>query len=336
MKRCLELATLGLGSVASNPLVGACLVYNQRIIGEGWHQKFGGPHAEVEAIRSVPSNDEQFIAQSTLYVNLEPCSHFGKTPPCANLIVEKGIKKVVVGMQDPNPLVAGKGIKYLKDHGVEVISDVLNEACLKVNRRFLCFITKQRPYIILKWAETADGYLAKLDRQQAQISGDVAKSLLHKWRSEEMSIAVGSGTIKADQPALNNRLWPGASPVKIAFDRNLTQLDFYTKNKFIVFNDIKSESLENGSELVKLNYLNNINSCLTYLFEKKIQSILIEGGQFILNHFIENQCYDEVRIFKSKSVNFANGIAAPSWPNLNYKKTDLKTDLLYLSERTNL
>lgn len=333
MNRCLELAAFGLGSVASNPLVGACLVYNQRIIGEGWHQKFGGPHAEVEAIRSVSSENEQFIAQSTLYVNLEPCSHFGKTPPCANLIVEKGIKKVVIGMQDPNPLVAGKGIKYLKDNGVEVISDVLNEACLKANRRFLCFITKQRPYIVLKWAETADGFLAQANREQAQISGDLAKSLLHKWRSEEMSIAVGSGTIKADQPALNNRLWSGASPMKIAFDRNLTQLDFYQKNKFIVFNNIKSETLDNGTELVKLDYVNNLNVCLNYLFEKKIQSLLVEGGAFLLNHFIQNQCYDEIRIFKSKSIKFNEGILAPVWPNVPYFKTNLITDFLYQTER---
>ena len=221
MQRCLLLASKGLGSVAPNPMVGAVVVYQNKIIGEGWHQKAGEAHAEVHAINQV--SDLEILKKATLYVNLEPCSHFGKTPPCADLIIEKGFKKVVIASRDPNPLVSGKGIQKLKEAGVTVIENILKKEAEFLNRRFYTFYQKKRPYIILKWAETQDGFIAPLEKKEKKpfwISNALAKQRVHKWRTEEAAILVGVQTVITDDPLLTAREWPGKHPLRMVLDPN--------------------------------------------------------------------------------------------------------------------
>ena len=224
MKRCLDLAMLGLGDTAPNPMVGAVIVHNDTIIGEGFHEKFGSSHAEINALNSV--TDRTLLKDSALYVNLEPCSHTGKTPPCADSIIEYGIPEVVTGMADPNPLVAGKGLRKLMDAGVKVINGVLGDQCFELNRRFVTFHVRKRPYIILKWAQTSDNFIDVLRdqpdiQQPTWISNEISRMVVHKWRSEEQAILVGTRTAQMDNPRLNVREWPGKSPVRLVIDRNL-------------------------------------------------------------------------------------------------------------------
>ncbi|MGM9510624.1 bifunctional diaminohydroxyphosphoribosylaminopyrimidine deaminase/5-amino-6-(5-phosphoribosylamino)uracil reductase RibD [Larkinella sp. GY13] len=219
MSRALELAKLGRGHVSPNPMVGCVIVHNQRIIGEGWHRQYGGPHAEVNAVRAV--TDESLLPESTVYVTLEPCSHFGKTPPCADLLIAKRVKKVIVCNDDPNPLVAGKGLAKLRAAGIEVETGLLAERGRELNRRFFTFIEQQRPYLILKWAETADGFMAPADFRPIPISSPLSRQLVHKWRTEEDAIMVGTNTARHDNPQLNARLWSGRNPVRIVIDKHL-------------------------------------------------------------------------------------------------------------------
>lgn len=314
MHRALFLANLGLGKVAPNPLVGCVIVHDNTIIGEGYHQFYGGPHAEVNAIRQV--ENPNLLKNATAYVTLEPCSHFGKTPPCSDLLIKSGIQKVVIGTKDSNPLVAGKGIEKLKKAGIEVIENVLESECRQINRRFFTFHEKSRPYVILKWAQTSDGYL---DKQRSSdeigvnwISEPETKSLVHKWRSEEQAILVGRNTIMNDNPSLTVRDYFGKNPTRIVIDSQLAINNvknvFSEDAKTLVFNRIKNE--KTGTiEWIKIQETTT-ETILKELFKRGIQSLLVEGGSRTLQYFIIDNNWDEARVIVG-NVNFGSGIKAP-------------------------
>lgn len=319
MRRCINLANNGLGSTYPNPLVGSVVVYNDRIIGEGWHLQAGEPHAEVNAIRAV--KDKKLLSKSTIYINLEPCSHHGKTPPCADLIVEMHIKKVVIGTLDFNSKVYGKGVKRLKDAGCEVVVGVLEKESRFLNRRFFTFHQKKRPYIILKWAETKDGFIfpeentSKINKP-VWISNAYALQLVHKWRTEEQSILVGTNTVVKDNPKLNARNYYGNSPIRIALDRRLripNSYNFFDNQvETIIFTEKELVDEEGITSWIKIDFSNNVtNQILSVLYKRGIQSLIIEGGSKILNSFIEDGLWDEARVFKSET-NFFKGISAPN------------------------
>jgi diaminohydroxyphosphoribosylaminopyrimidine deaminase/5-amino-6-(5-phosphoribosylamino)uracil reductase len=317
MRRCLELAGRAEGMTYPNPLVGSVVVYEGKIIGEGYHLKAGGPHAEVIAIDSVAVKEK--LKDSTLYVNLEPCSHFGKTPPCADLIIANLIPKVVIGTLDTSEKVSGRGAGRLRNAGCEVITGVLEKECRRLNRRFFTFNEKKRPYITLKWAQSADGYIdieRKEDHEPGPnwISGKPERILVHRWRSFEQAVLVGAGTVRADNPKLNVREWKGNNPIKIVLSGsglfNMKSEIISSGEKTVVFtHNIDADF--GGSEKVVLNYLEPASlQILRYLFLAGIQSLLIEGGAAILNHFISNGLWDEARIFKG-SGDFNGGVRAP-------------------------
>ncbi|WP_296698521.1 bifunctional diaminohydroxyphosphoribosylaminopyrimidine deaminase/5-amino-6-(5-phosphoribosylamino)uracil reductase RibD [Algoriphagus sp.] len=311
MKRALELAELGRGRVSPNPLVGCVIVQDDIIIGEGYHQKYGEPHAEVNAVNDV--KDQTYLQGATVYVTLEPCAHFGKTPPCANLLVEKRVGKVIIAAVDSNPLVGGKGIKILKDAGIEVKTGVLEEKARWQNRRFFTQIEKNRPYVILKWAQTQDGFVARKDFSSKWISNSSSRQLVHKWRSEEDGILVGKNTAKYDDPALNVRDWSGKNPLRLVIDSNLELSQslklFDQAVPTLCYNTQKAE--EKGNlEFVKLKNGFSINSILEDLQKRKVQSLIVEGGSYLLNKFLESELWDEARVFTSQN-NFEEGIEAP-------------------------
>ena len=317
MRRCLELALKGSGTVAPNPLVGAVLVYQDRIIGEGWHQQFGGPHAEVNCLASVKGEDRTLIPYSTLYVSLEPCAHFGKTPPCADLIISQQIPEVVVGCRDPFEQVNGKGIEKLLAAGVRVsLADTETErACLHLNRRFMTYHTRKRPYVIFKWAQTADGFISSGNEKRLFISNEVTNRLVHRWRSEEASILVGTNTALMDDPELTNRLWEGPSPVRLVLDMHLKLPPglklFDQSHTTIVFNGLRNEA-EGTLQFCKIEQGVNVpGQILSKLYDLKIQSVLIEGGAKLLQTFIDAGLWDEARIITNTSLTAGNGLAAP-------------------------
>ncbi len=336
MNRCIELAENGLGSTYPNPLVGSVLVHNDTIIGEGWHYKSGEPHAEVLAIESV--KDKKLLPEATIYVSLEPCSHFGKTPPCANLIIQKGIKNVVIGSKDPNPKVSGKGIKLLQDAGCNVTFGVLKKECNRLNKRFFTFHIKKRPYIILKWAQTANGFIApkhKEEKKPVWITNPFSRQLVHKWRSEEQAILVGTNTVIQDNPSLTVRDWFGKNPLRCVIDKDLIVPDnasvFSNEAPTVVFtqkNKPDSETIcfekidfSNSSEVVKQ---------LCYkLYLHTIQSVIIEGGTKTLQTFIDENLWDEARIFTG-NVSFKDGIKAPNITGKPILKQKINTDHLTL------
>lgn len=312
MQRALQLAQNGAGNVAPNPMVGCVIVHNDTIIGEGWHQQYGGPHAEVNAVNSVKNPD--LLSQSTVYVTLEPCAHYGKTPPCANLLVEKKVAKVVVACTDPNPLVAGKGIAILKAAGIDVIENVLQQEALSLNKRFFTFLNKKRPYIILKWAETADGYIARENFDSKWISNEASRMLVHKWRAEESAILVGKNTALHDNPSLTVRDWAGKNPVRIVIDTDLVlplHLNLFTDKAAdtICYNFHKNEKTE-GVEFVKIEKENYLQHLLSDMYSRKLLSVLVEGGSKTLQQFISQNYFDEIQKFVSP-VEFKNGIKAP-------------------------
>jgi riboflavin biosynthesis protein RibD len=280
MSRCLQLAKQGAGMVAPNPMVGAVLVYEGRIIGEGYHGKYGEAHAEVNCINSVRNTDRHLIEKSILYVSLEPCNHYGKTPPCSELIIEKKIPKVVIGCMDVYKEVAGKGILKLRNAGVEVVTEVLEKECLELNKRFFTFHQKFRPYIILKWAQSVNGKIG-CKNERIFISNEYSNRLVHKWRSEEPAILVGTNTALQDNPSLTVRLWHGKNPVRIIIDKELnlpsTLNVFNPDAKTIIYNFIKN-STEKNLVYIKLEVENFLNQILDSLFEMNIQSLIIEGG----------------------------------------------------------
>ncbi len=324
MLRCLELAKLGAGHVAPNPMVGAVLVYEDRIIGEGWHQKYGKAHAEVNCINAVKEEDRKLIPLSTLYVSLEPCAHFGKTPPCADLIIANKIPNVVIGCRDPFEEVNGKGIEKLKAAGINVESGILEEECTVLNKRFFTFHTKKRPYVLLKWAQTNDGFIAGENSNRLLISNENTNRLVHKWRSEEAAIMVGTNTALHDDPSLTTRLWPGPSPVRLVIDMNLrlpgSLKVFDGSVKTIVFNTIKEDDKPNLS-FIKLDKEKQfVPQLMDALYKLKIQSVLVEGGAALLQTFIESGIWDETRVIvngelSSRLLSGGNGLPAPVLKN---------------------
>lgn len=314
MSRCIELAKLAAGHVAPNPMVGAVLVYEDKIIGEGYHKKYGAPHAEVNCINSVQAENKALIEKSTIYVSLEPCSHYGKTPPCVDLIIKNKIKKIVIGCKDIYKEVAGKGIEKLKNSGAEVIVDILENECKDLNKRFFTFHQKNRPYIILKWAQSANGKIGSLSGERILISNDYSNRLVHKWRSEEAAILVGTKTALKDNPSLTTRLWEGNNPVRIVIDNenNLpsTLTVFNHEANTIIFNLYK-DSIENNLQFIKLEASGLLEQILLSLFELNIQSVLIEGGSKTLQSFIDADLWDEARIITNEEMMIENGIAAP-------------------------
>jgi diaminohydroxyphosphoribosylaminopyrimidine deaminase / 5-amino-6-(5-phosphoribosylamino)uracil reductase len=330
MHRCLELARRGEAWVAPNPMVGAVLVHEDRIIGEGYHRKYGEPHAEVNCIASVSREDEKLIGASTLYVSLEPCAHLGKTPPCADLIIEKQIPHVVIGTSDPFGLVNGKGIEKLKAAGVKVTEGILEKECRFINRRFFKFFETARPFVTLKWAETADGQIAA-GKKRVKISNERTNRLVHQWRSQEMAILVGTNTALFDDPSLTTRLWPGRNPLRLVLDMNL-RLPYSLKvfngdYMTIVFNKLKNEEHLN----LKYHRIDPAESIpqqiVKALRDLKIQSLLVEGGAQLLQTFIDESVWDETRIITNEKLVAGKGIQAPVLKNYQqYNSFSLGSD----------
>lgn len=318
MQRCLELAELGKGMVSPNPMVGAVIVHGDKIIGEGYHHKYGEAHAEVNAIDQIiitHPDSTQLLKQATIYVSLEPCAHHGKTPPCADLIIKHQIPKVVVGCRDPFEAVNGKGIEKLINAGIEVVTGILEKESQWLNRRFFTRVQKHRPYIILKWAETADGFFAPADKRQYWITGLESRKLVHQWRSEEDAVLVGKNTAAIDNPRLNVRYGTGKSPIRIVIDRKLelnVRLNIFDQSvEILIFNEIKTEINGANKYIALEDFESYVPQYILYqLYLRDIQSIIIEGGAHTLNTFIEANLWDEARIFTGET-NLKVGIKAP-------------------------
>ncbi len=311
MKRCVEIGKSVLGMTYPNPNVGSLLFCDGKIISEGFTSKAGGNHSEINTIINV--KDQSLYKKSTLFVTLEPCCHYGKTPPCANEIVSRGIKNVVVGCEDPNPIVKSNGIKYLKDNGVNVRFGILEDECKDLHKRLFVYFEKNRPYIILKWAESTDGYIApkiKNNKRPYWIPNELSRQISHKWRSQEHAVMIGHNTQKHDTPFLNTRNW--------------NNID---NRKFIIGND---QIEVNGFEKIetKGKTLNALDTC-KYLYDEKIQSVIVEGGRFTLIKFLEEDVWDEARVFKT-DAKIIDGIRAPKLKSKYYKKTKIGKDSLYL------
>ena len=338
MRRCFELAKQGEGNVAPNPMVGAILVFNDLIIGEGYHSEFGKEHAEVNCINSVANEYLHLISQSTLYVSLEPCSHFGKTPPCTNSIIEKKIPKVVVGCQDSFSKVDGRGIETLRTAGIEVVCPILEKEALDLNKRFFTFHTKHRPYIILKWAQTANEMIAQNNYSRLLISHETTNRQVHKWRSEEASILVGTNTALLDNPSLTNRLWPGKNPIRLVIDSNLkiqaTSHLLDGSVQTIVFNSLRQEQAgailyykiaENKSWVLQITEA---------LYQMNIQSLLVEGGATLLQSFIDENYWDEARVITNTEMEVSDGLKAPRLKNAEkYFSETIEKDLIQYYRR---
>ncbi len=317
MYRALQLAASVNHSVAPNPMVGAVIVYKDQIIGEGYHARCGEAHAEVNAIRSV--KNPSLLTQSTLYVTLEPCSHYGKTPPCAELIIEKRIPRVVVGCYDPFPEVSGRGIRMLQQAGIEVEVGMLEEECKALNKRFITFHTQKRPYILLKWAQTADGFIdfqrESNEKQALKISSSTTQTLVHKMRSEAASILVGTRTALLDNPSLTTRYYAGKTPLRIAIDRSNRIPDHYhLKDGSVPTWIITEQSLPSQENLTYLSFdfsTDLLPQLLSTLYQNKIQSLLVEGGSHLLNSFLEAGLWDEITIEVNPMLKIENGIPAP-------------------------
>jgi diaminohydroxyphosphoribosylaminopyrimidine deaminase/5-amino-6-(5-phosphoribosylamino)uracil reductase len=327
MRRAIELAQKGKGSVSPNPMVGCVIVCDDEIIGEGYHQSCGGPHAEVNAIHSV--HDQALLQKSSLYVTLEPCSHHGKTPPCADLIIEKKLRRVVIAVQDPFEQVSGSGIEKLRKAGIEVETKFLETESREMNRRFLTFHEKKRPYVILKWAETSDGFIAQIGGEPQWISNTYSRQLVHKWRSEEDAILIGKNTALLDDPELTTRDWTGKNPIRILLDSQLSVPDgrriFNQEAKTIILNHKKSAEMRHLS-WVKISSV-DASEVLKKLHDLEIQSVIVEGGTKVLNNFIQNNCWDEARIFQSDHV-FTQGIKAPQLDKMTDEKFFIEKDQL--------
>ena len=321
MQRCLELAQKAKGKTYPNPMVGCVIVHNDLIIGEGFHQKAGKAHAEINAINSV--KNPELLKESTIYVSLEPCAHFGKTPPCANKIVEIGFKKVVIGTLDSHDKVNGKGKRIIEEAGIEVISGVLEKKCQELNKRFFTYHQKKRPFLILKWAESADGFLDK-NFKPTQIGNPLTKQFVHQLRSKEHAILVGTQTALTDNPSLTTREIVGRNPVRILIDFDLkVPRDFNLYNdeaRTIVFNSVK-QSIEGNITFIKIDRENFLENLMRKLVEQQIQSILIEGGSFTLQQFIDQDLWDEALLIKNDTLRLLNGTKAPK---LNAEKFEEK------------
>lgn len=319
MQRCLELAQRGLGTTRANPMVGCVVVKDNKIIAEGFHRYYGGPHAEVEALakteaETMSKQEKPDLAEATVYVSLEPCSHYGKTPPCADLLIAQGVKHVVIASVDPNPLVAGKGVEALKSEGVKVEQGILDAENRELNKRFFTFHEKQRPYIILKWAQSEDGYIAPVHEGNYKLTGSMANTLVHQWRAQEMGILVGRKTIDKDNPLLTVRHVSGTNPVRVVFDPqcklNTEHNVFNADAPTIIFNTLKALD-EKNVQWVKVSETDFLNQVMMVMHNQKIISVLVEGGTETLRQFIEAGLWDEARIFTSPKK-IGDGILAPA------------------------
>lgn len=334
MRRCLELAARGRGQTAPNPMVGAVIVHNDRILGEGHHRSYGGPHAEVNAINAV--QDQSLFPESDLYVSLEPCSHHGKTPPCTDLVLEKGIGRVFIGTADPNPSVPGGGAEKLRREGREVVMGLLSEECVRLNRHYFTFHRKKRPYIILKWARTEDGFVDRLRTRGDKatinwITDPPARALVHKWRSEVQAIMAGNETLIRDDPKLTLREWPGNHPLRVVADRK-SRLPrdlhvFDGEVPTVVFSAKKENDRKNLSFAVLSSEEAPLTEVLDQLYEMNIQSMLVEGGPGLHREFIKRGLWDEARIFTG-SLNFGSGVPAPDTPAVPSETTRFSGNLL--------
>ncbi len=337
MLRALQIARNGLGQTAPNPMVGAVIVHKNRIIGEGFTSAFGGPHAEVNAINAV--SDTALLKSSALYVTLEPCSHQGKTPPCADLIIKTGIRKVFIGLQDPHEKVAGQGIEKLKAAGCTVEVGILKDACAAHHKRFLTYHIKKRPYIILKWAETLDGFIAPdamrrgQDKKPYWITNERSRQLVHKWRGEEQAILVGTNTALADNPKLNLRDWKGRPPIRIVIDRTLkipkdSHLLDGSQPTMVLTEVNEAQNYREGItyKLIDFNK-NGAESICAALYDAQVQSVIIEGGSATLNTFMQDNLWDEARVFKGATT-FGTGLRAPQITGTLVAQTQLMGDQL--------
>ena len=334
IKRCIELAKNGLGTTYPNPLVGSVIVCNGKIIGEGWHRKAGEPHAEVNAVNSV--KDKSLLSKSTIYVSLEPCSHFGKTPPCCDLIIAHKIPNVVIGTVDPFAKVSGNGIKKLMEAGRNVTVGILEAECNELNKRFFTFHQKKRPFVILKWAESQDGFLSptyKEEKKPVWITNAFSRQLVHKWRTQEQAILVGTQTVLDDNPKLDARDWKGNNPTRIVLDRTekISEDYFVKDNKIKTILITEHENSQNSSNISFENAIFDSNlpfSVLDILYKNDIQSVIIEGGKKTLQTFIDANLWDEARIFKGQN-SFENGTKSPDFKgNLVSKEAILNDKLL--------
>lgn len=317
MQRCLDLARKALGKTYPNPLVGCVIVHNDVIIGEGFHEKSGQAHAEINAINNVKNS--KLLKESTIYVSLEPCAHFGKTPPCADKIVEIGFKKVVIGTLDSHEKVNGKGKQIIENAGIEVVSGVLEKKCQELNKRFFTFHQNRRPFIILKWAESGDGFLDQ-DFKPTQIGNPLTKQFVHQLRSQEHAILVGTQTALTDNPSLTTREIVGRNPIRILIDFDLkipVNYNLYNDEaETIIFNS-KKETIEGNITFVKIEKDNFLKKLMAKLFEKQIQSVIVEGGSFTLQQFIDQNIWDEAIIIRNDKLHLMNGTKAPK---LNFEK----------------
>ena len=334
MLRALELASNGLGHTSPNPQVGCVITRDNVIIGEGWHMKYGGAHAEVNAIKQV--TDPKWLKESEMYVTLEPCSHFGKTPPCANLIVSKGIRSVFIAQVDPNPVVNGRGVKILRDAGIKVETGLLENEARSLNKRYITAITQNRPYIILKWAQTTDQFIARENYESKWITNEWSRQLVHKWRSEEDGILVGYNTVRYDNPQLNVRNWTGRNPARVVIDKSLKlphdRKIFDKSQPTYIINTVR-ESGEGNPALIQSDPDNLIPSALNQLCNKGIQSLMVEGGASTLNDFIKLGLWDEARVFTGNKL-FHSGIRAPQLNDQELtEKTEIGDDILHIYKR---
>jgi diaminohydroxyphosphoribosylaminopyrimidine deaminase/5-amino-6-(5-phosphoribosylamino)uracil reductase len=331
MQRCLQLAQLGAGRVAPNPMVGAVLVHQGRIIGEGYHRLYGQAHAEVDCVQRVAEVDRPLISRATMYVSLEPCAHHGKTPPCADLIVAQQIPKVVIGCTDTYSEVSGKGIEKLQKAGVEVTVGMLERASRELNRRFFTFHEKKRPYIVLKWAQCPAGFMATLTGEPVRLSNNYSDRLVHRWRSEEMAILVGTNTALTDDPQLTNRLWAGKSPLRLVIDRELKTPRHYRLWDGTVptwFFTEKEATVNGQTETIQLDFRQPVlPQLMQRLYERNITSVLVEGGAYLLQRFIEAGLWDEARVISGTTTMLPEGQKAPVLPRaLLIDETTLEGD----------
>ena len=340
MQRCLDLAANGLGNVAPNPLVGAVLVKEGKIIGEGFHRQYGKTHAEANAINNFLSHagNNAELSLATLYVNLEPCNHHGKNPPCTELIIRHKIHEVIIGCADPNKKVTSGGTRMLKDSGCNVVEGVLKKEAEELNRRFITYHTKNRPYIILKYAQSRDGFIApeKNSSRDYWLTNEWSRKLVHKWRSEEPAIMIGTNTAESDNPFLTTRYWKGKNPLRIIIDRKLrlpSSLNIFNADAdTIVFNESKNQA-SNNIQYIKINFDDAVREMLQLLYVTEIQSVIIEGGAKLLQSFIEKNLWDEARVFTADKY-LVSGIKAPRISVNQTSEEDIEGDLLAVFRNT--
>lgn len=335
IKRCIELAKKATGDTYPNPLVGSVIVHNGKIIGEGYHHKAGENHAEINAINSV--EDKSLIPESTIYVSLEPCAHFGKTPPCALKIVELGFKKVVIGAMDSHDKVNGKGKKIIQDAGIEVISGVLENECIDLNKRFFTYHEKKRPFIVLKWAQSGNGFIDK-DFKPTQISNSLTKQYVHELRNNEHAILIGTMTALRDNPSLTTREMTGRNPVRILIDIDLkVPTDYHIYNneaETLVFNSVKNSD-EGNIRFIKTEREGFIEKLLNKLYELQIQSVIVEGGNLVLQQFIDANLWDETIVIKNENLQIENGTKAPRFQHEPFEVKKFRDNVMEFHKNSN-